>query len=49
MYRLVQTEDVSIVYRDFRGEPNQELFRCPRACDTTDLNRYVNHIPTIIR
>lgn len=42
MYKLIQTEDVSIVYGDFKGEQNQELFRCPRACDATDLNRYVS-------
>ena len=28
---LIQTGICNIVYGNFRGEPNQELFRCPRG------------------
>ena len=42
MNRLIQTETCSIVYGTFHGEPNQELFRCPRELDDTDLRQYVN-------
>lgn len=38
---LIQTEKCSIIYGNFRGE-SQELFRCPRELDNTDLRRYVN-------
>jgi hypothetical protein len=41
MDKLIQTQQCSIIYGDFRGEPNQELFRCPRSCDDTDLKNYV--------
>lgn len=39
---LTQTTECSIVYGDFRGQPNQELFRCPRELDNVDLRNYVN-------
>ena len=42
METLIQTEKCSIVYGDFKGEHNQELFRCPRELDNTDLVRYIN-------
>jgi hypothetical protein len=42
MDELIQTEKCSIIYGKFQGKPNQELFRCPRALDDTDLPRYVN-------
>lgn len=42
MKNLIQTEKYSIVYGTFRGQPNQELFRCPRELDNIDLRRYVN-------
>lgn len=40
--QLIQTGKCSIVYGDFRGEPNQELFRCPRELDNVDLRNYIN-------
>ena len=39
---LIQTEEVSIVFGEFKGEKDQELFRCPRELEDTDLRRYVN-------
>ncbi len=42
MQSLVQTEKCSIIYGDFRGKKNQELFRCPRELDDKDLKRYIN-------
>ena len=42
MSDLIQTEKCSIIYGTFRGQENQELFRCPRELDNTDLRRYVN-------
>ena len=41
MDRLVQTKESSIIYGSLKGE-EQELFRCPRACDGTDLKRYID-------
>ena len=42
MKKLIQTGVASIIYGDFQGKPNQELFRCPRELDDVDLRRYVN-------
>lgn len=42
MTKLVQNDECSIIFGDFKGELNQELFRCPRALDNTDLREYVN-------
>lgn len=42
MNRLVQDDKYSVVYGTFRGESNQELFRCPRELDDVDLKNYVN-------
>ena len=42
MEQLIQTEKCSIIYGDFRGKKNQELFRCPRQLDSVDLKNYVN-------
>lgn len=42
MNKLIQTEICSIIYGDFKGKSNQELFRCPRELDNTDLRMYVN-------
>lgn len=42
MKKLVQTEKCSIIYGEFHGQPDQELFRCPRELDNVDLRRYVN-------
>lgn len=42
MNKLIQTEICSIIYGDFNGKPNQELFRCPRKLDNIDLRMYVN-------
>ena len=42
MNRLVQDDKDSVVYGTFRGESNQELFRCPRELDDVDLKNYVN-------
>lgn len=39
---LIQTEEASIVFGDFKGQKDQELFRCPRKLEDTDLRRYVN-------
>ena len=42
MNKLIQTSVCSIIYGDFRGKPNQELFRCPRELDNVDLRNYIN-------
>lgn len=42
MEKLIQTDICSIIYGDFDGKNNHELFRCPRALDTVDLPQYVN-------
>lgn len=46
MDKLIQTAKYSIIYGDFKREnsvyPYQELFRCPRELDNSDLPRYVN-------
>ena len=42
MANLIQTQFCSIIYGDFNGEKNQELFRCPRELDNLDLKRYIN-------
>lgn len=42
MKKLVQTSACSIVYGNFKGKENQELFRCPRELDDADLRRYIN-------
>lgn len=42
MDSLIQTSVCSIIYGTFRGEENQELFRCPRENDEIDIPRYVN-------
>lgn len=39
MNRLVQDDKYSVVYGTFRGESNQELFRCPRELDDVDLKK----------
>lgn len=42
MKKLIQTEECSIIYGEFQGKENQELFRCPRELDDVDLRRYIN-------
>ena len=42
MKTLIQTEKCSIIYGEFHNKPNQELFRCPRELDNTDLKKYIN-------
>ncbi len=42
MDKLIQTKDSSIIYGEFKGEKNEELFRCPRELDELDLARYIN-------
>ena len=42
MDKLIQTGKCSIIYGEFHGKPNQELFRCPRELDNVDLRRYIN-------
>lgn len=42
MDKLIQTEKCSVIYGDFQGKPNQELFRCARELDNIDLRKYVN-------
>ena len=48
MEKLIQTSEASIIYGDFKGEPNQELFRCPRELDNVDLPRYINESRTLV-
>ncbi len=48
MDKLVQTPESSVIYGDFRGNPDQELFRCPRALDDTDIPRFVNSTRSLI-
>lgn len=49
MDKLIQTEEASIIYGKWKGEDNQELFRCPRLCDDTDLPRYVNQYRKLVQ
>ena len=42
MKRLIQTQEESIVYGNFRDKFEEELFRCPRKLDAVDLRNYVN-------
>lgn len=42
MENLIQTSICSIIYGEFQGKENQELFRCPRELDNVDLRRYIN-------
>lgn len=42
MKDLIQTQKCSIIYGEFKGKENQELFRCPRELDSTDLKNYIN-------
>lgn len=42
MEQLIRTSESSIVYGRFKGEDNQELFRCSRSLENTDLHRYIN-------
>lgn len=42
MKTLIQTKVCSIIYGEHKGEPNQELFRCPRELDDVDLKNYIN-------
>lgn len=44
---LIQTGICNIVYGNFRGEPNQELFRCPRGQEDL-LKNYINQERIII-
>ena len=48
MDKLIQTEKCSIIYGDFKGKPNQELFRCPRELDDQDLKRFVEESRRLI-
>ncbi len=48
MDKLIQTKECSIVYGSFRGEDNQELFRCPRKLDNTDLRNYINKTRSLV-
>lgn len=42
MDKLIQTGECSIIYGNFQGKPNQELFRCPRELDMEEIPKYVN-------
>lgn len=42
MDKLIQTGKCSIIYGNFQGKPNQELFRCPRELDIEEIPKYVN-------
>ena len=46
---LIQTDSTSIIYGDFKGKPDQELFRCPRGLDDKDLRRFINDNRLFIR
>ena len=48
MNTLIRTGICSIVYGDFRGKPNQELFRCPRGTENKDLHRFVNEYRDVL-
>ncbi len=48
MDKLIQTSIASIIYGEFQGKENQELFRCPRELDDKDLVRYINENRSLI-
>ena len=48
MDKLIQTEVCSIIYGKFRDEENEELFRCPRQNDDTDIARYINEYRSLV-
>lgn len=41
MDKLIQTQFCNIIYGEFKGNPNEELFRCARE-DETCLKNYIN-------
>ncbi len=41
MDKLIQTQFCNIIYGEFRGNTNEELFRCPRT-DEKCLESYIN-------
>ena len=41
MNKLIQTGVCSIIFGNFKGKENQELFRCPRELDSVDLKNYL--------
>ena len=49
MKKLIQTSVCSIVYGEFQGKENQELFRCPRELDDVDLRRYINETRCLLK
>ena len=46
--KLIQTEESSVVYGPFKGNPEEELFRCPRELDNVDLRKYVNETCSLL-
>lgn len=48
MDKLIQTNEVSIIYGYFKGKPDQELFRCPRELDSVELHRYISENRTLV-
>lgn len=48
MDQLIRTEKSTIIYGTFRGEDNQELFRCPRETEAADLTRYINEYRSLV-
>ena len=48
MNQLIQTQECSIIFGKFRGEDNQELFRCPRSLDNIDLPYYINQYRALV-
>lgn len=48
MNKLIETDKSAIIYGDFRGEPNQELFRCPIETKEPDLKRYINEYRCLV-
>ena len=47
MDKLIQTKECSIIYGNFKGIENEELFRCPRENDD-DLARYINEYRSLV-
>lgn len=48
MDQLIVTAESAIVYGQFRGNENEELFRCPRQNIETDLKRYINEYRSLV-
>ena len=48
MDQLIKTGTSVIIYGKFRGNENEELFRCPRQTEDIDLPHYINEHRSLV-